>query len=110
MTAEKRLTATELVGEIRKSLAVTTGWIPTLSGPGGPIGLTKDAPLHEVARSLEEFANAPTMPSAVVYQLRRAAESMAEAVFADASEAYGPLGVAYAYVLQAHRAANDTAS
>lgn len=106
MNAEKRLTTTELVDEIRSSLTVANGWIPALSGPDGPTGVLEDAPLSEIARSLGEFANTPTMPSAVAQHLRRAAESAAAATSADSGTVYGHLGAAYAYVLQAHRAAS----
>ncbi|MFE5796284.1 hypothetical protein ACFQ8C_27410 [Streptomyces sp. NPDC056503] len=107
MNAEKRLTAPELVDEIRSSLTVTNGWIPALSGPDGPTGVLEDAPLAEIARSLGEFANTPTMPSAVAQQLHRAAESAAAAaISADSATVYGHLGTAYAHVLQAQRAAS----
>ncbi|MFJ4008044.1 hypothetical protein ACIPWL_32020 [Streptomyces sp. NPDC090023] len=107
MNTEKRLTTPELVDEIRSSLTVTNGWIPALSGPDGPTGVLEDAPLSEIARSLGEFAATPTLPSAVTQQLRRAAESAAVALPADPDAAYGHLGAAYAYVIQAHRAAGD---
>lgn len=107
MSTEKRLSAPELVDEIRSSLAVATGWIPALSGPDGPTGVSDETSLSEVARSLREFAEAPTMPSAVAQQLRRAAESATAAVATDSATAYGHLGAAYAYVVQAHRAASD---
>ncbi|PLW66690.1 hypothetical protein C0036_21825 [Streptomyces sp. DJ] len=109
MNTEKRLTAPELVDEIRSSLIVATGWIPALSGPDGPSGVPEDAPLSEIARSLGEFANTPTTPPAVAQQLRRAAESAAAATSADSATVYGHLGAAYAYVLQAHRAASGDA-
>ncbi|MFD9794734.1 hypothetical protein ACFWXK_27740 [Streptomyces sp. NPDC059070] len=108
MNTEKRLTAPELVDEIRSSLIVTNGWIPALSGPDGPTGVLEDAALSEIARSLGEFADAATLPSAVTQQLRRAAESATAAISADSNTAYGHLGAAYAYVIQAHRAADDT--
>ncbi|MEV0749814.1 hypothetical protein AB0I75_32175 [Streptomyces sp. NPDC050273] len=112
MSTEKRLSAPELVDEIRSSLAVTTGWIPTLSGPDGPTGISDEASLSELAQSLREFANAPTMPSAVAQQLCRASESAAAAlataaVAADDAATYGHLGATYAYVVQAHRVASD---
>lgn len=107
MNTEKRLTAPELVDEIRSSLTVTNGWVPALSGPDGPTGVLEDAPLSEIARSLGEFANAPTIPSAVAQQLRKAAESADAATSADSATAYGHLGAAYAYVIQARRAASD---
>jgi hypothetical protein len=107
MNTEKRLTFPELLDEIRSSLTVTNGWIPALSGPDGPTGVLEDAPLIDIARSLREFANTPTMPSPVAQQLHRAAESAAAAVSADSATAYGHLGAAYAYVIQAHRAASD---
>ncbi|MER6774951.1 hypothetical protein ACFVG1_24990 [Streptomyces bacillaris] len=107
MNTEKRLTAPELVDEIRSSLTVTNGWIPAFSGPDGPTGVLEDAPLSEVARSLGKFAATPTIPSAVAQQLRRAAESASAAIPADSATAYGYLGAAYAYVIQAHRAASD---
>ncbi|MFJ9690357.1 hypothetical protein ACIRRX_32290 [Streptomyces bacillaris] len=108
MNSEKLLTAPELVAEIRSSLTVATGWIPVLSGPYGPTGVLEDAPLSEVARSLVEFANTPTMPSAVAHQLLKAAESAAAAISASPTTTYGRLGTAYAYVLQAQRAASGT--
>ncbi|MDX2855322.1 hypothetical protein [Streptomyces scabiei] len=107
MNTEKRLTASELVDEIRSSLTVTNGWIPALSGPAGPTGVLEDAPLSEIARSLGEFAATSALPPAVTQQLRRAAESVAAALPADSATAYGHLGAAYAYVIQAHRAAGD---
>jgi hypothetical protein len=106
MNTEKRLTTTELVDEIRSSLTMANGWIPALSGQDGPTGVLEDAPLSEIARSLGEFANTPTMPSAVAQQLRRAAESAAAATSADSATVYGHLGATYAYVLQAQRAAS----
>ncbi|MBW1603572.1 hypothetical protein JJV70_15965 [Streptomyces sp. JJ66] len=107
MNTEKRLTASELVDEIRSSLTVTNGWIPALSGPDGPVGVLEDAPLSEIARRLDEFADTPTLLPAVTEQLRRAGESAAAAISADSTTAYGHLGAAYAYVIQAHRAAGD---
>ncbi|MEV7317319.1 hypothetical protein AB0N56_30710 [Streptomyces microflavus] len=105
MNAEKRLTAPDLVDEIRSCLTVANGWIPALSGPDGPTGVLENAPFSEIARSLGEFASTPAMPSAVTQQLLRAAESAAAAVSANSASMYGHLGAAYAYVLQAHRAA-----
>ncbi|MEU3064169.1 hypothetical protein [Streptomyces subrutilus] len=110
MSTEKRLSAPELVDEIRSSLAVTTGWIPMLSGLGGPTGVSDEASLSEVAQCLREFADAPTMPSAVAQQLRRASESATAAVAADDATAYGHLGAAYAYLVQARRVASDDAT
>ncbi|MYW08571.1 hypothetical protein GT034_09470 [Streptomyces sp. SID2563] len=110
MNTEKRLTISELVDEIRSSLTVTDGWVPALSGPAGPTGVLKDAPLSEIVRSLGEFAATPALPSAVTKLLRRAAESAAAALPADQEAAYGRLGAAYAYVLQAHRAAGGETS
>lgn len=107
MNGEKRLTAPELVDEIRSSLTVTDGWIPALSGSDGPAGLLEDASLAEVARRLQEFTVASTLPASVVDQLRRAAESAAAALTADSGTAYSHLGAAYAYVLQAQRAASS---
>lgn len=107
MSTEKRLSAPELVDEIRSAVAATTGWIPMLSGPDGPTGVPNEARLSEVARSLRQFAEAPTMPPSVAQQLRRAAESATAAVAADSATAYGHLGAAYAYVVQARRAASD---
>ncbi|MEV7675894.1 hypothetical protein [Streptomyces sp. NPDC088752] len=107
MNTEKRLTTSELVDEIRSSLVVATGWIPALSGPDGPSGVLEDATLSEIARSLGEFANAPTMPSVVAQLLHRAAGSATAAASADSATVYGHLGAAYAYVLQAHRAASS---
>jgi hypothetical protein len=107
---EKRLTTPELVEELRSSLDATDGWIPSLSGSEGPAGLLEDASLVEVAQRLWDFADAPTITASVAQQLRRAAESATAAVSADSSTAYTHLGAAYAYVLQAHRAASDAAS
>ncbi|WP_086798194.1 hypothetical protein [Streptomyces caniscabiei] len=104
---EKRLTTPELVEELRSSLDVTDGWIPALSRPAGPAGLSDDAGLTEVADLLQKFATAPTIPASVARQLQRAAESAALALTADASDQYGHLGAAYAYVLQAQRAASE---
>jgi hypothetical protein len=86
---------------------VTNGWIPALSGPDGPTGVLEDAPLPAIAQSLIAFASASTMPAAVTQQLHRAAESATAAAAADSTTAYGHLGAAYAYVIQAHRAASD---
>ncbi|MEV3999132.1 hypothetical protein ACFYPK_32855 [Streptomyces halstedii] len=108
MSTEKRLSAPELVDEIRGSLAATTGWIPILSGPDGPTGIPPEtASLSEVAQSLRKFANTPTMPAAVAQQLRRASESAAAGVATDGTTAYGHLGAAYAYMVQARRATSD---
>lgn len=104
---EKRLTTPELVEELRSCLDVTDGWIPALSGPAGPIGLLENAGLAEVADRLQEFATSPTIPAAVAHQLGRAAGSAASALIAEDSAAYGHLGAAYAYVLQAQRAATE---
>ncbi|MFF0051643.1 hypothetical protein [Streptomyces sp. NPDC005498] len=104
---EKRLTAPELVEELRSSLDVTDGWIPALSGTAGPVGLLENAGLTEVADRLQEFAAAATIPASVARQLGRAAESAASALVAGDSGAYGHLGAAYAYVLQARRAAAE---
>ncbi|MFD8955406.1 hypothetical protein ACFXKH_36285 [Streptomyces caelestis] len=106
MSTEKRLSVPELVDEIRSPLTVTTGWIPILAGPDGPTGVSGEAHLSEVAESLREFADAPTMPTAVAQQLRRASESATAAVTASATTAYRHLGAAYAYLVQAHRAAS----
>ncbi|MFF9690994.1 hypothetical protein [Streptomyces sp. NPDC014623] len=110
MSTEKRLSAPELVDEIRNSLTVTTGWIPRLSGPDGPTGVPDAASLPEVAQSLREFADSPTMPSETAQQLRRASESATAAVIANDAMAYGYLGAAYAYVVQASRAASKEAT
>ncbi|MBV7674131.1 hypothetical protein STHAL_32305 [Streptomyces halstedii] len=107
MSTEKRLSAPELVDEIRSSLAATTGWIPILSGPDGPTGLPETASLSEVAQSLRKFANAPAMPAAVAQQLRRASASATAGIAADDTTAYGHLGAAYAYVVQARLATSD---
>ncbi|MCX5055101.1 hypothetical protein [Streptomyces sp. NBC_00474] len=107
MNAEKRLTASELVEELRNSLDATDGWIPALSGPDGPVGLLGDAGLAEVVDRLQEFAATPAIPASVARQLGRAAESAASALAVDDSSAYGHLGTAFAYVLQAQRAASE---
>ncbi|WUW26979.1 hypothetical protein OG521_39710 (plasmid) [Streptomyces sp. NBC_01463] len=109
MSTEKRLSTPELVDEIRSSLVVKTGWIPMFSGPDGPSGVSDKASLSGIAQSLLEFADAPTMPSTVAQQLRRASESAAAAVAADNATAYGHLGAAYAYVVQARRVASNDA-
>jgi hypothetical protein len=103
---EQRLTAPELVEELRSSLDANTGWIPALSGVEGPNGLPEGAGLTEVAEALREFATAG-IPASVAHQLERAAESAASAIAGDDSSTYGHLGTAYAYVIQARRAASE---
>lgn len=105
---EQRLTAPELVEELRSSLGAKTGWIPALSGTEGPDGLSADAGLTEVTGALRDFA-AAGIPASVARQLEHAAESAASALAGDDSSAYGHLGMAYAYVLQARRAASEIA-
>lgn len=105
---EQRLTATELVEEIRSSLDASTGWIPALSGTDGPNGLSAGAGLSEVTGALRAFATTD-IPASVARQLERAAESAASALAGDDSSMYGHLGMAYAYVLQARRAASEIA-
>lgn len=97
---EQRLTAPELVEELRSSLDATAGWIPPLAGDEGPAGLSGDAGLAEVVGALREFADAD-IPASVARHLERAADSAASALAGDDSSTYGHLGVAYAYVLQA---------
>lgn len=104
---EQRLTTPELVEELRSSLDANTGWIPTLSGVRGLSGLPEGAGLSEVAASLREFA-AAGIPASVARQLERAAES-ADSALAEENSTYGHLGAAYAYVLQARRAASEIA-
>ncbi|MFZ3491682.1 hypothetical protein ACODT5_00315 [Streptomyces sp. 5.8] len=103
---EQRLTAPELVDELRSSLDTNTGWIPALSGTDGPNGLSAGASLTEVAEALRDFATAD-IPASVARQLKRAAESAASALAGNDSNTYGHLGTAYAYVLQARRAASE---
>ncbi|MFF4393279.1 hypothetical protein ACFY0G_42185 [Streptomyces sp. NPDC001552] len=103
---EQRLTALELVDELRSSLDANTGWIPALSGTAGPNGLCAGAGLTDVAAALRDFA-AADIPASVARQLERAAESAASALAGDDSSTYGHLGTAYAYVLQARRAAAE---
>ncbi|MBK3569359.1 hypothetical protein [Streptomyces sp. MBT62] len=104
---EKRLSTPELVEELRSSMDVNDGWIPALSRPAGPVGLSDDADLADVVNALQKFAAAPTIPASIARQLERAAESAASALTSDDSAVYGHLGAAYAYVLQAQRAASD---
>lgn len=110
MSTEKRLSADELVDEIRSSLAVTTGWIPVLTGPDGPPGVSDGASLSELAQALRKFANAAAALPAVAQQLRMASESVAAALQAEGATTYGHLGSAYAYVIQARRVASDDAT
>ncbi|MFI5752560.1 hypothetical protein ACIBBE_43470 [Streptomyces sp. NPDC051644] len=105
MNTEQRLTTPELVEELRSSLDATNGWIPAFSGPEGPVGLPKNAGLAEVASALQEFA-AAAVPAPVARHLERAAESAASALAGGDDSTYGHLGVAYAHVLQAQRAAS----
>ncbi|MGW1819317.1 hypothetical protein ACWCQM_37905 [Streptomyces sp. NPDC002125] len=105
---EQRLTAPELVEELRSSLDTNTGWIPALAGIEGANGLPEGVGLTEVAGALRDFA-AADIPASVARQLERAAESAASALAGDDSSTYGHLGTAYAYVLQARRAASEIA-
>lgn len=105
---EQRLTAPELVEELRSSLDTNTGWIPALAGVEGPNGLPEGVGLTEVVGALRDFA-AADIPASVARQLERAAESAASALAGDDSSTYGHLGTAYAYVLQARRAASEIA-
>ncbi|MGR8012232.1 hypothetical protein [Streptomyces hypolithicus] len=108
MNTERRLSASELVEELRSSLDAANGWIPALSGAEVPVGLLKDAGLAEVVSALQEFAASP-VPAPVRRQLECAAESAASALTGDDGSEYGHLGLAYAYVLQARRAASEIA-
>ncbi|MFJ2875474.1 MULTISPECIES: hypothetical protein [unclassified Streptomyces] len=105
MNTEQRLTAPELVEELRSSMDATSGWIPSLCGAEGPAGLLMDAGLAEAVDALQEFAAAA--PPTVARQLEHAAASAASALAGDADGTYGQLGMAYAYVLQARRAASE---
>ncbi|MFC9602439.1 hypothetical protein ACFTTN_03105 [Streptomyces niveus] len=105
MNTEQRLTTSELVEELRSSLDAANGWIPTLSSAKEPVGLAKDAGLAEVAIAMQKFA-AAAVPASVARQLERAAKSAASALTGDDST-YGHLGMAYAYMLQAQRAAEE---
>lgn len=107
MNAEKRLTSEELVVELRSALDAESGWIPALASPGGPVGVSKHAALEAVVARLQEFAEASAMPVAVARQLRSAAEAADAALVTEGSAQYGALGAAYAYVLQARRAASE---
>lgn len=107
MNAEKRLTVEELVGELRSALDADSGWIPALLGSNGPVGLSSEATLEAVVTGLQEFATAPTMPAAVARQLRMAFDAADAALVTEGSAQYGNLGSAYAYVLQARRAASE---
>ncbi|MGW0669802.1 hypothetical protein [Streptomyces sp. NPDC002746] len=102
---EQRLTAPELVEELRSSLDTNTGWIPAVAGAEGVNGLPEGVGLIEVAEALRDFA-AADIPASVARQLERAAESTASALAGDDSSTYGHLGTAYAYVLQARRSAS----
>ncbi|MDX3490944.1 hypothetical protein [Streptomyces sp. ID05-18] len=110
MSTEKRLSADDLVDEIRSSLAMTTGWIPVLSGLDGPPGVSEGASLSEIAQALGEFADAAAILPAVAQQLCMASESVTAASEAEGATAYGHLGSAYAHVLQARRVASDDAT
>lgn len=99
----ERLTAAELVDELRSSLDTANGWIPALSGTKGPVSLATDAGLAEVVSAMQKFATVAA-PPALARQLERAAESAESALIGDDS-AYGHLGMAYAYMLQAQRIA-----
>ncbi|KOU45351.1 hypothetical protein ADK56_33170 [Streptomyces sp. MMG1522] len=105
---EQRLTAPDLVEELRSSLDTNTGWIPALSGVEGLSGLPEGVGLTEVAEALRDFA-AADIPASVARQLEPAAEAAASALAGDDSSTYGHLGTAYAYVLQARRAASEIA-
>ncbi|MEV7715397.1 hypothetical protein [Streptomyces sp. NPDC088270] len=104
MSTEHRLTTPELVEELRSSLDATNGWIPAFSDPEAPADLPDDAGLAEVVSALQKFAAAVPAPAAC--HLKRAAESADSALAGDDDSTYGHLGVAYAHVLQAQRAAS----
>ncbi|MDP9954235.1 MULTISPECIES: hypothetical protein [Streptomyces] len=104
---EQRLSAAEVVEELRSSLDKDTGWIPALADVEGANSLPEGVGLTEVAEALRKFASAG-IPTSVARQLKRAAES-AESALIDDDRTYGHLGAAYAYVLQARRAASEIA-
>ncbi|MFG2351985.1 hypothetical protein [Streptomyces phaeochromogenes] len=107
MNAEKRLTIEELVEELRSALDADSGWVPALVGSNGPAGLPNDATLEAVVTRLQEFATAPTLPDAVARQLRAAYDAADAALVTEGNAQYRNLGSAYAYVLQARRAASE---
>ncbi|MDQ1033649.1 hypothetical protein QFZ75_000065 [Streptomyces sp. V3I8] len=107
MTAEKRLTVEELVEELRSALDADNGWIPALVGSSGPAGLPRGIALEAVVTRMQEFAAASTMPAAVARQLRTAADAADAALVTEGNAQYGNLGSAYAYVIQARRAASQ---
>jgi hypothetical protein len=107
MNAGKRLTSDELVEELRSALDAENGWLPALVSPEGPVGISKEAALDVVVMRLQEFAEAPTVPEAVARQLRNAADAADAALVTEGSAQYGALGAAYAYIVQAQRAASE---
>ncbi|MEV5432741.1 hypothetical protein [Streptomyces sp. NPDC052701] len=105
MNAGKRLTSEELVEELRSALDAENGWLPALVSPEGPAGVSKEATLTAVVRGLQEFAELPVLPETVARQLRSAADAADAALVTEGSAQYGALGAAYAYIVQARRAA-----
>lgn len=106
MNGDKRLTIDELMEELRLALGADGGWIPALAGSEGPVGVAAGATLDAIVAKLWKFAEAPTTPEQVARQLRSAADAADAALVTEGSAQYGALGAAYAYVLQARRAAN----
>ncbi|MDL5205296.1 hypothetical protein [Streptomyces sp. ALI-76-A] len=107
MNAEKRLTRDELVEELRSALDADNGWLPDLVSSQGPVGVSKAAALDVVVGRLQEFAGVPAVPEAVARQLRNAADAADAALVTEGSAQYGALGAAYAYLVQARRAASE---
>jgi hypothetical protein len=105
MTAERRLTSTELVQELRAALTASTGWLPALCAPNGPAGLPVDAELEAVVERLLAFASAPALPTSLAPILQRAAEAADAALVTEDAAQYGHLGTAYAYLTQAQELA-----
>ncbi|WP_309031300.1 hypothetical protein [Streptomyces alfalfae] len=101
MTAERRLTSEELVGELRTALDADTGWLPALCAPNGPAGLPANAGLEAVVERLLAFASASEVPIALASVLQRAADAADMALVTEGAAHYHHLGTAYAYLTQA---------
>lgn len=84
MTAERRLTSEQLVGELRIAL-----------------DLPANAGLKTVVERLLAFASAPEVPAALASVLQRAAEAADMALVTEGAAHYHHLGTAYAYLTQA---------
>ncbi|POX58861.1 hypothetical protein C3492_35615 [Streptomyces sp. Ru62] len=99
-----RLTSNEILAELRNALA-EDGWLPALAKGAGPGPLSRETSLSDVREALAEYARTAALPAAVTLQLDRAAEAVADVRdLDDESAAYGMLGTALAYLVQARRA------